>query len=79
MGKSVESWNFLTFSTPVPFSTGMRYIYRLSYLAVEEHSIWDTLIFHVAVVVVVAIVKAKVLEDDDLAFSKYTTNSNKKL
>ena len=47
------------------------------YLEVEEHSICVTLMFHVAPVVDVLIVKANVLVDDDLPFSKYTKREQK--
>ena len=47
------------------------------YLEVEEHSICVTFMFHVAPVVDVLIVKANVLVDDDLPFSKYTKREQK--
>ena len=41
----------------------------MTYLIVDEHSIWVTLMLYVAPVVVVASVKASVVVDVDLAFS----------
>ena len=49
-----------------------------AHLDVDEHSIWETLMFQVATVVVVPIVNANVEAVADRACSKYTNHMKSK-